>query len=80
MNLISVTSSNVKGVAYNTATKTLTVAFNSGTYDYFDVSAVHWTEIEKRIADEKVGSIGAYISANIVRGHQFRKHEEPGHG
>jgi hypothetical protein len=72
MQLTPTKSSNVLGVGYSGTT--LTVQFKSGTYDYFDVSAEKWAELQTHLADEKQ-SVGAWISANIVKNHKFKRQE-----
>lgn len=67
-------SSNVVAVGYSAVTKTLTVQFKSGTYDYFDVPPQKWEVIQAAVNGE--GSVGSLISSTIVRQHTFRKHEE----
>lgn len=72
--LTSVNSSNVKAVGYDTATQVLTVRFAGGaTYDYVNVPAERWGALQQCIADGH--SVGAWISANIVRKFQFRRRE-----
>ncbi|MGD6871213.1 KTSC domain-containing protein [Sutcliffiella horikoshii] len=39
MNMVSVTSSNLRAVAYDSITQTLRIEFNNGMYDYYNVPA-----------------------------------------
>jgi hypothetical protein len=73
-----VTSSNVKAIGYEPATQTLTVQFahsNGAAYSYYGVPPEKWDAIQKCIAEGR--SVGAWISANIVRNHQFQMVEVP---
>ena len=72
--LTSVNSSNVKAVGYDAIAQTLSVQFAGGnTYAYIAVPSDVWDELQKCIADGH--SVGAWISANIVRKFQFRRRE-----
>lgn len=64
-------SSNVKAYAYDGAAKTLSIEFATGTYEYAGVEQATVAGLEQVIADG--GSVGSYISRNVVRQHDATK-------
>lgn len=69
MNMTTVKSGNVVAVGYSGTT--LRVQFRSGVYDYYDVPAGIWERLQNVIANNE--SIGAFISANVVKAFKFMK-------
>jgi hypothetical protein len=68
MNRVSVSSSNVSEVDYDSATMTLEIAFRNGTvYQYFDVPEAVYQELMRS------ESIGKFINAQIKNSYRYTK-------
>lgn len=71
---MKVTSSNVKNVEYDAATRVLTVQFNSGGGQYSDVGPEVWEKLQE--LHEQGGSIGSFL-ARSVKGQYAYEREKP---
>jgi KTSC domain len=69
MEMKPVTSSNIKAVGYDTASKILAVEFNNGgLYHYHDVNPSHHAEMMKPDV-----STGGYLHKHVKSAHKFTK-------
>jgi KTSC domain len=60
MEMISVSSSNIEAIGYDTESETLQIQFKNGsTYQYFDVPETVFEQLRD------ASSVGAYLSSNI---------------
>lgn len=67
MRMIPVASSNLSSVGYDPITKTLRIAFHSGTYDYYNVPESVYEGLLN------AGSKGEYHAAYIKHSYKYRR-------